>query len=287
MPVKECTKGGKSGHKWGDQGVCFTGPDSKARAAEVGRAIHAQEGSKMNVAEVRSWVAQGQALLTKMEDLAGVPAPQRIKKVDEELRIVWSEVYVPEFPDTQGDIMYADEIRKMAHRFLSDGLTRQVDVNHDNRCDEVGADLPGVVVESFIAREEDALFVEDAWVVGIHVLDNEVWKAIKAGEINGFSMQANVFMRETQIELELPDTGVVEGTTAKATDPSGHTHSFRVRFSVEGEFLGGQTMSTNGGPDHRHEILATTVTERSGEGNHNHGFSVVDALASEGSGELR
>lgn len=230
----------------------------------------------MDADAVRAWLKTGEQILTKMEDLAGIPAPQLIKKVDEELRIVWSEVYVPDFPDTQGDIMKADEIRKMAHRFLAEGLTKQVDVNHDNRCDD--GEIPGVVVESFIARKGDDLFVEDAWVTGVHVLDDEIWEAIKAGEINGFSMQANVFMRDVQLELELPDDGVVVGKTNLASKGAGHTHSFRVRFSVEGEFLGGSTTGTEGAPDHSHEIRATTVTEKAGEDTHNHGFSIVDAI---------
>ena len=43
MPVMECTKNGKRGHKWGDAGVCFTGADSRERAGAVGRAIQAQK----------------------------------------------------------------------------------------------------------------------------------------------------------------------------------------------------------------------------------------------------
>ena len=43
MPVKRCTINGKPGHKWGDKGVCFTGPDSAKKAASVGRAIKAKD----------------------------------------------------------------------------------------------------------------------------------------------------------------------------------------------------------------------------------------------------
>lgn len=45
MPVTKCTKNGKDGYKWGDQGVCFTGPDAEQRAAAVGRAIKAQDST--------------------------------------------------------------------------------------------------------------------------------------------------------------------------------------------------------------------------------------------------
>ena len=42
MPVMECQIDGKSGHKWGESGVCFVGSNSKEKAGKVGQAIHAQ-----------------------------------------------------------------------------------------------------------------------------------------------------------------------------------------------------------------------------------------------------
>lgn len=43
MPITPCQKEGKPGYKWGHYGVCFTGPGARSKAAEVGRAIHAQQ----------------------------------------------------------------------------------------------------------------------------------------------------------------------------------------------------------------------------------------------------
>ncbi len=59
MPVQECQKGGKSGHRWGSKGVCFTGSDSRAKAAEVGRAIHAQE-KRMDRLQLLKGIAHGE-----------------------------------------------------------------------------------------------------------------------------------------------------------------------------------------------------------------------------------
>lgn len=39
MPVKKCSKGGKSGSKYGDSGKCYTGKDSKEKAKKQGQAI--------------------------------------------------------------------------------------------------------------------------------------------------------------------------------------------------------------------------------------------------------
>lgn len=43
MPLKQCVKNGTKGWKWGDEGVCYTGPQGKAKAEEQGRAIEASK----------------------------------------------------------------------------------------------------------------------------------------------------------------------------------------------------------------------------------------------------
>ena len=46
MPVTECQSKGKSGHKWGEQGFCYTGPNSKELAAKQGIAIEASKSKR-------------------------------------------------------------------------------------------------------------------------------------------------------------------------------------------------------------------------------------------------
>lgn len=106
-------------------------------------------------------------------------------KVEAERRLVYSVVYAPNSVDAHGDYMESEDVEKMAHDFLSTGATRNVDVQHDNKCDR-----DCYIVESFIARAGDPMFERGAWVVGIYVGDDETWKAIKAGEITGLSLEA-------------------------------------------------------------------------------------------------
>ena len=103
-----------------------------------------------------------------------------IKKADDELQIVYAEVYAPNIPDSQGEFMQPTTIRKMAHSFLAKGFVNQIDTNHDNVTNG------SYVVESFIARKNDPDFIEDSWVVGVHVPDSDLWAKIKKGELNGF-----------------------------------------------------------------------------------------------------
>lgn len=186
-----------------------------------------------------------------------------IRKTDDELQIVYGEVYAPNVPDVHGEFMTPVEVRKMAHLFMTKKILDQCDTNHDNAVNG------STVVESFIAREDDEIYLSEAWVIGMHVPDSVMWEKIKSGEINGFSMEALVQMKAKVIEIEVPD--VLGGVTVEA---NGHSHRFSVRFDDEGNFLGGSTAQDAG---HVHKILRGTVTEEA-EG-HTHRYSIAEEVS--------
>lgn len=187
------------------------------------------------------------------------------KEENEEQRIVYAEVYAPNIPDVDGEFMDEDGIQKMAYKFMTDMNLRKIDVQHQNDLVE-GA----CVVESFIARKGDPVFIEGSWVVGVHVPDDEAWGLIKKGEINGFSMEALVHKEPVVLELDIPP--VIRGITSKADDE--HSHEFFVTYDVEGNFVGGRTSSADDG--HFHVIKRGTVTEQAND--HGHRFSFVEGL---------
>ena len=186
----------------------------------------------------------------------------QIQKVDAALQLVYGEVYVPGVPDSQGDFMTSQEIVKMAHRFMANRRVHQIDREHDN------VKVDAYVAESFVAREGDPDFIPGAWVVGIHIVDTSVWGDVVEGRINGFSMEAMATRVERIIEVDLPTE--VEGDTDIA---EGHRHRFYVRFSDEGEFLGGETDFVHG---HKHEIVRGTRTEV--VESHSHRYSFAEAF---------
>lgn len=190
----------------------------------------------------------------------------RIVKLEPEAeqRMVWAEVYAPNRPDSDGEFMSADTIRKMAYNFLRNGRTKFVDVGHDNK------QVEGVeIVESFIARKGDPDFLEGAWVVGCHIDDDATWAKVQKGEINGFSVEAFVSAEEQEVEIDLPP--VITGLTSKSED---HVHKFYVSYDESnGQFKGGTTDEVNG---HVHAIRAGTVTEI--VKGHSHRFSSVDQV---------
>lgn len=187
---------------------------------------------------------------------------------DEYERLIYSEVYAPNRPDSDGCFMTAEVIKKMAHDFLASGRMKQVDLYHNNVLQE-GC----VIVESFIAREGDPTFLLDSWVVGIYIGNDEIWKAILDGTINGLSVQALVL--EEEVEVTIANAGEVTGFTTTNDD---HSHKFIVTYDEEGNFLGGKTDVVDG---HYHTIrtgTATAFATRMGGKTHKHNFSYVDQL---------
>ena len=191
-----------------------------------------------------------------------------IAKFDTAKRIAYGVVYAPNVPDSQGDYMTADEIEKMAHAFLRKGFVNEIDTEHDLK------NNGSAVVESFIARKGDTDFPEGAWVMGVHIPDDDLWAAVEKGEIGGFSMYGKAVREPRMIEIEVPDDGVLKGETA---DYDGHQHTYLLQFSLEtGACLGGVTDEVAG---HSHVIKKGTVTEPGGPDQHRHRFSFTEQLA--------
>lgn len=198
----------------------------------------------------------------------------QFKKTDDDKQIVFAEVYAPMIPDSQGDFMTEEGIELIAHDFIRKGNVTSIDTNHD--LSENGS----YVVESFIARKGDLDFNEGAWVMGVKVVDPNIWRMIKDGDLNGFSMYGQACKVERVIEFEIPDSGVIKGVVEKASGQAldnDHHHNYTVKFDNSGNFLGGETGPAIGGADeHVHSIRKGTATE--GTNGHSHRFSFLEAI---------
>lgn len=189
---------------------------------------------------------------------------------------VMCELLIPNTPNRYGDIMTEDGIREAAFEFARQGYG--LDVNHDNE-DVKSSKL--VVMESFIAREGDPTFTPGSWVVGMKILDDEVWQQVLDGELNGFSYEAEVFM--TPILIQNLKNRQVSGQTEP--DPvDGHTHTYLVLLDPLNVPISGGTGVTNG---HSHRISIHTVTDQAttmAGRSHSHRYQVL-AQATEEEGE--
>jgi len=178
---------------------------------------------------------------------------QRIKIKSEDKRLVFAEVYSPLHIDTDGEAMTADEIEKMAYKFLSGGNVRKIDVGHNR--EESGC----YIVESFIARKNDPdNFIEGAWVLGVKVDDEDLWQDVKRGELNGFSFDGSVTPVKARASVSVIQRMV--GKTEKSFKgilPE-HSHDLEVEFNDDGVIIPTYTSETL---NHVHKVMKATSTE--------------------------
>jgi len=179
----------------------------------------------------------------------------------EEKRLVFAEVYSPLHVDTDGETMTADEIEKMAYRFLAKGNVSKIDVGHNRK--ESGC----YIVESFLVRKNDPdNFIEGSWVLGVKIEDPEIWAQIKSGELNGFSFDGSVVKTEGRAKVSVMRSMV--GKTEESLDGGllpPHVHDISLEFTEEGKLIPSYTGEALG---HKHVIEKGTSTEREFEHSH-------------------
>jgi hypothetical protein len=119
------------------------------------------------------------------------------KFADEDKHIITGAVMIPDKKmwrnDFGGCYVYfsADTCEKAAQRWLMDGKNRSFSVHHNEEVKSVA------VVESWVkisdADKSTALGFENipngTWFISAKVEDEELWKAVKSGEVNGFSIE--------------------------------------------------------------------------------------------------
>lgn len=190
----------------------------------------------------------------------------RIVKREDRLfeQVVFAEVLVPNTLNGYFDHTTPENVKAFAYEFARQGYG--LDVDHD----EVNVDgLKYYVVESFIARAGDPDFIEGSWVLGVKIIDDELWQRVLDGTINGFSYDAIVNMQEAEFDAQA--ITVVTGLTEP--DPfDGHTHEFTVVRGADNQVLSGGTGVTDG---HYHPISRHTVTDIGG--GHTHRYQVLES----------
>ena len=190
-----------------------------------------------------------------------------VKSAEEEERLVHAEVYSPLHIDTDVAAMTAEEIRKGAHRFISSGRVRKIDIQHNQI--ESGCS----VVESYIAKASDPDgFIEGAWVLVIYIEPDDIWESVKKGDLNGLSFQGMV--HEVPVRAKVTVTRKMIGETEESA-PNDilplHAHPVTIDFDDSGRILAGATDEMLG---HSHAILRATATEK--ELDHAHRIIIIN-----------
>jgi uracil-DNA glycosylase family 4 len=107
------------------------------------------------------------------------------KAENEELRLVTGVVMEPNEFDTHGDITSIDEVQQAAYGYL---YNSQVLGEQHSKV----APTNVKIVESYIAPADFEIEGQNvkkgSWVITAHVLDDEMWEAVKSGKYTGFSI---------------------------------------------------------------------------------------------------
>lgn len=195
-------------------------------------------------------------LIKKFEDTikpdsVSLDVQYTIHKVDDEQHLVTGVVYSPFTLDAHGHYMSVDEVRKTAHSFLTQGLQKQVDVMHDNEV------IDAVVVESYVLDTDTSYAPAGSWIATTKINDPAVWKKIKRGQLNGYSMEIKTYTIEHEAEIEF-DAWVYGETQPHSED--GHTHFYLVKMDSAGNVAQGFT-GQSGTDGHTHTIKQLSVTD--------------------------
>lgn len=116
----------------------------------------------------------------------------RLIKTAEE-RFVLGVVLVPEVADSQGDIYSHEEVRKAAHHYL--------EMTAGTLGKQHGEIVTGKlkVLENYVAPADfqigDESVTAGTWLLGIRVVDDELWTAVKSGSFTGFSIGGTAYRR--------------------------------------------------------------------------------------------
>ena len=109
----------------------------------------------------------------------------RILKFDEDKRLVKGVVLEPDTVDLQGDIILAETIENAAYNYMM--KSRVIGYRHKEEAKDVA------LVESYIAPDglffdKDNYVAKGSWIITLKVFNDEIWNAIKGGELNSFSI---------------------------------------------------------------------------------------------------
>ena len=125
-------------------------------------------------------------------------APIVYKDLDR--RIVYGPVLIPDLPDTDGDIVSAEKIEQVAHRFMEEYRLME----HMHTLESIARP-----VESYIAPQDltlgEAFIPKGSWVAGAKVTNDAAWKDVKSGVLTGFSIVAvpTAATKKTAVEKKL------------------------------------------------------------------------------------
>jgi len=111
---------------------------------------------------------------------------QIVSKSADEMKQALFIVMVPDEPDMHGDVTSAEEIQKACHNFNL--FCRQPNLFHISKTNMFE------FAESYIAPVDmqigEEVIKAGTWLANIQINDDDLWQAVKDGEVSGLSIGA-------------------------------------------------------------------------------------------------
>jgi hypothetical protein len=161
--------------------------DYDARVATRAVVTIQRELAKGATADAATLQSLGVDVRKAVSDLAERVQEISIHKADrpDEERIVYGIVLEPDTVDLQGDVVTADTIRKAAHDYMEH--SGAIGLQHEEIITGKAK-----ILETFIAPVDfdvgGRVIRKGSWVMCQRIVDDGLWKAVKAGDITGFSI---------------------------------------------------------------------------------------------------
>lgn len=128
---------------------------------------------------------------------------QRVRSVNEdnvitvkiakaEKRLVTGVVLQPDIIDGQGDLPTEEAVEKMCHKFMEAWIQKEAQLGVQHEDYERDIEL----IENYVAMADmivdGEVVKKGSWVMTVKVNDDEVWEAVKSGELTAFSIKGSV-----------------------------------------------------------------------------------------------
>jgi Putative phage serine protease XkdF len=185
MPLNQCAGG--RGWRWGTSGTCYTGKDGKKKAIKQALAENNGKFPRSSASvPVEKSADDGAVEVNFFID---------ITKSDADRQIVfgWANVSKDKegnlIVDSHGDTIEPEELENAAYNFT-------LNFNSEAMGEMHSGDSKGRLIESFMVTPEklekmglakNAL--PQAWWVGMHVEDKELFEKVKSGQYRAMSIQ--------------------------------------------------------------------------------------------------
>lgn len=105
---------------------------------------------------------------------------------DNEKRIVYGPVLIPDEPDSDGDVVTASRVEDVAHAFTE--KYGNVDLQHS--LNNVGRLVESYILPVDMPVDNQQVIPKGTWMLGARVTDDDAWRGVKSGKYTGFSIMA-------------------------------------------------------------------------------------------------